>query len=284
MSLIIPGSPGFTFCADTNTGSPPTSSPGVSFGSNASANLDGTPVTLLPALARDACLISVRIAGTAAAANITGTLADLLIDPAGGTSWAPLVDDLVCGGEPSVTTGVRDYSAAYTFPLWIPAGASIGIQARRRTAGISTSRAMAWVYGEPRRPELWWCGQGVESLGINAASSSGTSHTPGAVGAYSAWATIGTSTRRYGAAQFGVNVSNAVQSSASYYWQIGTGSTQLPGSPTFYVQGDTNEAVCRYGAGQPLFCDVPAGTAIQCRSQCSIVSPQAFDVAFYGCF
>lgn len=281
MSLIVPGSPGFTFCVDTNTGSPGAVLPGVTFASPGT-NVDGAVVTLFTALARDVCNLVIHLGGTAAAANNNATLVDILIDPAGGTSWASLIDDLVCGGD-STTAVTRGYTG-YSFPIWIPAGASVGLRARTARSSALSGRAMAWAYGEPRRPELWWCGQGVESLGINAASSKGTTHTPGVVGAYSAWATIGTSTRRYGALQFGINVTDAIQNSAGYYWQMGVGGAQLPGSPTLYNVNDTNEVIARYGFGQPLFCDLPAGTALQCRAQCSSGTTEDHDVAYYGVY
>ncbi len=283
MALILPGSCAFTFCVDNITASPTTFLTGTNFTTGAS-NADDATVTVLSALAKDVCYLVVGIAGTTALAEDQNTLLDVLIDPAGGTAWASLIDDLVCGFCATPTLGALGMTAWYHFPIWIPSGASVGVRARHPSANTNTnSRVVVYAYGKPTRPDMWWCGQRVESLGINAGSSKGTNHTPGNSSAYSAYATIGTSTRRYGAIQFGVNGSDGVMLGVGYNWQLGIGSAQMPGTPTFYLSANTNEQIARTGFNQPIWCDTPVSTTFQCRATCSGTA-EIYNVALYGVY
>ena len=288
MSLAIPhGGPGFTFEADVFSGAaPPAAVGGVAFTTAASANVDGTAVTVLSALARDACYLVLSFAQTSGIGVPPQVMADILIDPAGGTSWSSLIDDLLVGSAGNLnSSGGTGANLYFHFPLWIPAGASIGVQARRAHTTALTGQIQAWVYGEPKRPDQWWCGQKVESLGINAASSSGTGHVPAAVGAFSTWATIGTSTKRYGALQFSVGGTDSNSLNGVTYWQMGVGGEQIPGTPTVLTATTTAETMSRSGCHQPIWCDLPSGTAIQTRAQGSSASPgESHDVAFYGVY
>lgn len=284
--LAVPhGGPCFTFEADIFTGAAPVAAdPGVQFTTSATAHNDGTAVTLLSALSRDACYLVLAFSNTSAAAADPGVLADVLVDPAGGTSWTDLISDLLIGGAADQAAGVGS-NLYYHFPIWIPAGASIGVQARRANTGALTGRVNAWVYGEPKRPDQWWCGQAVESLGVTPASSKGTGHVPAAAGAYSTWATIGTSTKRYGALQLGIGGTDSNALNATTYWQMGVGSQLLPGAPTILTGTTTSETMSREGTQQPIWCDLPSGTALQVQAQGSAGAPgESHDVAFYGVY
>jgi len=280
------GGPGFTFAVDTFTGAPSAATSGtVQISGPGTANVDGTEVQLFSALARDVCYVVIAASDAFVSGGNNGALLDLMIDPAGGTSWSSFVDDLLIGSTPNLTAGTIGHETVYHLPLWIPAGASLAVRMRHRASGTPDARVGAWLYGEPAHPQLWWCGQRVESLGINAGTSQGTSHTPGTTGAYSSWATIGTSTRRYGALQMGIQYPAATLAAQGYYWQMGVGGEKLPGSPTIFAAASTTEALGKNGLCQPIWCDLPSGTAIQTRGVSSLASsPTALDVAFYGVY
>lgn len=281
MGLIIPGSPAFTWCVDTNTGTPSATLPGVNFTYGAS-NADGTTVQLLSSTARDACYLVVGICGAATSGENNSALADILWDPAGGTAWTNFIDNLVSGFSAAVTATIG-FAHWYHFPIWVPAGTSLAIRARKAGATAATAgRAMMFLYGEPRRPDMWWCGQKVESLGINEASSAGTTITAGNTGAWGAWTTIGTSTRRYGAIQFGDNGSDSNALSAGYFWQLGLGSQQMPGTPTWYATTTNGESGSRSGNGI-IWCDVASGSTLQMRGTCSTTA-ENHNVAVYGVY
>lgn len=275
--------PCWQFAVDNIPASPGAVLTGTNFTTGVS-NGDDATVTILSALAKDLCYVVVGFAGTSASTEDQNTLADIVIDRAGGTSWSSLIDDLVTGFCPTPTAGAIGMTSWYHFPLWIPAGASLGVRARHPSANTNTnSRCVIYGYGQPKRPDMWWCGQGVESVGINAASSKGTNHTPGNSSAFSAYATIGTTARRFGAMQFGVNGSDSGMLARGYNWQLGIGGVQIPGTPTFYHSNNTTEQMQRVGFNHPLFVDIPAGTTIQCRATASGTA-EVHNVAVYGCY
>ena len=279
------GGPAFTF-ATTNIapGSPGTV---VTFGNS---NADSTQTTLLTALAYDAHLLVVSFGGTNLAEE-NNALADILIDRAGGTSWSAFIDDLVAGFASPLSSSGAVQNCTYAFPIWIPAGASLGFQGRRAGATADPSGATVHisVFGRPTNPEMWWCGQGVESLGINAGTSQGTTVAPSASSnTYGSWTTIGTSTRRYGSLSFGVNGPNAtsVTSGRAQNFQIGEGSSQLLGTPTFKtaysVGGGT--AIMRRQGFDPMMVDIAAGTTLQARAKDSGAAAGSFNMALYGVY
>lgn len=265
------------------TGTPPAATVGTNFTAGAS-NTDGTSVSVISALSHDLHYLIVGIGGVNVSTGDGQGLLDILIDRAGGTSWSSFIDDLVCGFTPTPAAGTAGIQQWYHFPLFVPAGASLGVRARTaHTANITSGRVVIYGYGEPSRPDMWWCGTGVESLGINEASSKGTNVTPGNSGTYSSWTTIGTSSYRYGAVQFGVNGSDATASAIGYYWQIGYGSTQLPGSPTAFMATSTNEVSSRTGFGQIIWCNAPASTVWQLRATASGTA-ETYNAAIYGVY
>lgn len=275
--------PCWQFAVDNVAASPGAALVGTNFTTGVS-NADGATVTILSALAQDLCYVVVGFAGTSASTEDQNTLADIVIDRAGGTSWGSFIDDLVTGFCPTPTAGAIGMTSWYHFPLSVPAGASLGVRARHPSANTNTNgRCVIYGFGRPKRPDMWWCGQGVESVGINAGTSKGTAHTPGNSSAYSAYATIGTTTRRFGALQFGVNGSDGTMLAIGYNWQLGISSAQIPGTPTFYHSANTTEQMSRVGFGMPLFVDIPAGTTIQCRATGSGTA-EAYNVAVYGVY
>lgn len=278
MSLIVQP---FRFAnAVTNlSGAPAITAPGTGF-TGGNANVDGTVVQLLSALAFDVHYLVVGISGTQASAVDHNCLADILVDPAGGTSWASFIDDLTCGFY-SVNSTVIGMTCWFYFPIFIKSGTSMAIRVRSASAGMSSGRCIIYAMGNPSRPDRWWCGSKVESLGINAASSKGTNVTPGNTGAWGSWTTIGTSTLDYGAVQFGINGSDATATAAGYYWEFGYGSLKLAGSPKIYRPIGSTEGGSRVSPGGPLNCNVPAGTIWQARAMGSGTS-EVINAAVYG--
>jgi hypothetical protein len=275
----------FSRQVDNLTGTPPAATVGTNFTAAANSGSNGTDTAVLSALAFDCYYFIIGIGGITGA-NVDGRASlDVRHDPAGGTSWATLISALVCGYSAVPAAGVTGIGFWYHFPLFIPAGTSLGVRSRTsHTSNITSGRVVMYCYGCPNRPDMWWCGSAVESLGISALSSTGTSHTPGNSGAFSSYASVGSvTTRRYGAIQFGVNGSDASSLAIGYYWEMGYGSNKLPGSPTFYNSSTTGEVTARTGFGQPIFCDIPAGTQMQCRATGSGTA-EAYSVAMYGVY
>ena len=235
------------------------------------SNADGSSVTLLASQTFDIYYLVIGFAGYSTSGLVIYTLADILKDPAGGTALQPFIDDLVCGYTGSNATGV-DTTLFYHFPVFVEAGTSIGCRARTSdatgpTAGIT--KVLIQAYGPPSRPDIWWCGAGVETLGVTAASSTAVSVTPGNTGAFGNWATIGTSTARYGSIQMGLNGVDASTTSLQYFFQVGYNNVAIPAHPTMAAVTTASETAYYSYMYGPVWCDIPSGTAMQVRGTCS---------------
>lgn len=277
--------PPFQFAHETDnlTGTPPAALIGTNFTAGANS-ADGTAVGVIGALAHDVHFLVVGLGGISLATANGQCLVDVLIDPAGGTSWSELIDSLINGFTPVPTAAGISLGNWYYFPLFIKAGSSLGVRARTlHTVDITTGRAVMYALGNPSRPDMWWCGQKVESLGINAATSTGTNVTPGNSGAFGSWTSIGNPTaKRYGHIQMGVNGSDSTATAIGYYWQLGYGSNKLPGSGTFFTSNTTSEVGQRLFT-LPMWCDIPAGTQMQVRGTASGTA-EPHNVGLYGVY
>lgn len=279
MGLLIPGGPDWAYCSTNLTGTPD-SSPGTSITAGTS-NANGSTVALFTALTHDVEYLILQPIGFWTAAAVNRTMIDIMIDPAGGSSWAttPLIADLICGGWANVT-GAGGVSS-YHFPLRIPAGASLGARARcSHTVAATGATIMATVFGGNRNPGSWWAGSKVTAIGTTGATSSGTSITPGATGAYSAWTSVGsTLADRAGAVQWAIQMQASAATAKGYYFEFGAGSTRI--GPPHWAQVTTSELAYQITETGPLFVDIPLGTQIQARGTCSTTVPDTFDVAAY---
>ena len=280
MSLIVPP---WYFANETDNlaaVTPHVTDPGMAI-TPGTSNADGTAVTLLSALTHDVHYLSVGLAGFFVSIAAHYSLCDILIDPAGGTAWSTLVEDLVCG-----FTWNGNVTLFYHFPIYIPAGTSIGAQARTsHTVASAVAKVLVYARGNPSNPGIWWCGSGVETLGVTAASSIGTSLTPGNSGTWGSWTSIGSpTTRRYGTVSIGANGTDAGASGLGYHLQIGYGSVVLPGSPTIWRGVSGSESGDQIDVG-PIQCDIPDGTQMQARATCSgTAEVWAGGVAIYGVY
>lgn len=251
------------------------------------SNADGTAVSVLPALSHDVHWLIIGVSGFQTANAANDTLLDILIDYAGGTSFSAFIDDLIVGYLQAETTGSAGTTRYFHFPLWIPAGASLGCRGRTaHTVASANGRVIIQAFGAPSLKSQWWCGQKIESLGINAATSKGTNVTPGVSGAYGSWTSIGAGIAgRYGAVQAALQGAGAaLTANIGYYYQVGVDSTLLPGSPTTQWSTNTNETAVQQGASMPIFCDIAAGTQLQMRVAASLAAAQVVNCAIYGVY
>lgn len=263
----------------SNHASTPTQLPGTNFTAGAN-DTDGAAVSCISALTHDAHRVSISLAFLSASGVDTNSVGDLLIDPAGGTSWSVLISDLACGF--TAANGTMP-SQRYDFPLWVPAGASLGWRCKSvRTSGDTTTPyVLVEAYGEPSRPEMWWCGQGVETLGVS--DSKGTPVTPGNSGSWGSWTSIGSTTAHHiKAVQLGINGPDATANLAFYHFQIGAGSQPIPGSATVWCQFNTSELGYRLTPGI-MYCNLAAGTQLQTRATCSTTAEDIY-CGMYGVY
>ena len=272
------------YYASNYISAPSATTPATEFTAGGS-NADGAAVSCLSALAQDAMLISISIGAINNPTVDTSALLDVLVDPAGGTSWSELISDLLCGFSTTPLT-TATLNCVYIFPLVIRAGSSIGVRCRTASASdVTNNDVVIQVWGQPSRPELVWAGQKVETLGVTAASSIGTDITPGASGTYSAWTNVGSVTSaRYRALQFGVNGTDNVMAANTWRAQIGYNSTALPGTEGFEWSTSTDEVLRRQWVPRVIHCNIPAGTQMQARMTVGGAAGESADCAIYGVY
>jgi hypothetical protein len=255
--------------------------PGSSF-TTGNTDVDGTAVSCVSALAHDGHLVSLTVDNVAVSGQQVNAVGDLLIDPAGGTSWSVLISDLCCGYTHATNNILSP--VFYTFPLWVPAGASLGWRAKTNyTSDVTTGTVFIGVHGEPSRPEMWWCGSGVETLGVS--DSKGTVITPGASSAWGSWTSVGSTTSRLiRSIQLGINGTDTGTSVAKgYHLEVGANSTRLPGVSRYYHIPNASESTYRTPTIHN-YCSVPAGTQLQVRAMHQSTGPINNLVALYGVY
>lgn len=284
MGLIQPFGPSWAYC----THNMPTDLDPTAIGATCTSGTedsDGSAVALLSsALSHDVEYLKLTIEGSMPASGNNDVLMDLLIDPAGGTSWSELIDSLIVGATGGVGASGSEPSAPasmqYDFPLWIPSGAALGVRARSAHTSAATLQVGCFAFGGNKNPASWWAGQRVSSIGINASSSTGTAHTAGNSGAFSSWANLGSTLGAdAGAFQFGVNgTGSGFYSPETYWWEFGVGDIRI-GPPIFKTL--TSSEVGWQFPGMPIFQSVPAGSQMRVRATCSGFS-QALGAAAYA--
>lgn len=264
---------------------------GITAGAN---NADGTAASVISALTHDVELLTIGITGFGAISGAINpcALLDILVDPAGGTTWNsdPLIEKLLAGGTYPVnlhssTVGIGT-PLWYHFPIWIPSGTAIGARARTAHSATVTGRVIMIAQGGNRNPGSWWCGRKVTSIGINAAASRGQDHTPGASSTYSSWADLGSPTtidaHAYQWAAQGENdadwQSTTPASASPYHFQFGISSTQI--GPILIKGINAGESGVSFPSA-PMFRRIPAGSQLQVRAAAFGVSPQVIDAAAY---
>jgi hypothetical protein len=283
MGLILPGGPSWANCTDNLPSSIDAAALGATVTSGIN-NADGSAVQLFAApLSHDIEYLRLAISANVPSSSNNEILTSLLIDPAGGTSWSSFIPYLIAGAIGDVGTSgsaPASPSGLYDFPLWIPAGSSLGVQARSAHSSAAIVKVAAYAFGGNANPASWWCGQRVSTIGINAASSTGTVHTAGNSGAFSSWTNFGSPlSADCNAIQWSVGgPGGSFYSPSSYRFEFGVSGQQL-GAP-FFRNLTSNEAGWWLSTG-PIFRKIAAGTQLQARGTCS-GSAQGLGIAAYA--
>lgn len=270
MGLIVSKGPDWAYYTDNLGSAPESAGLGTAITAGAS-NADGSAVTVLSALSHDVEYLRLMPHGSGSDAS-GGLNCDisitLLIDPAGGTSWATLISSLLAGRVAGVSIGTRNPGCCYDFPLWIPAGASIGAMARTSDGTNRTVRMIVQAYGGNANPASWWSGQRVVTHGANAAASSGTLVTTGTSWAFGSWTNVGSAlAEEAGAMQIGfVGEGDNDWPQVDQLWEAGASSTRI--GPRIFRCQNSSELAIWLPAG-PIFKRIPAGTQFQARGASS---------------
>lgn len=254
---------------------------GVLLTASATANTKGSTVTMWTgaSITDDVYGIGITFCGGNASATVRRYLADLMVDPAGGTSWAAKISNLYVN-SPALTGG----GYRYFFPLFLKAGTSIGMACQSNVAS-ATMRVAIQLYGKPTHPELVKVGCRVETFGANTATTSGTAITPGnaVLGTYTS---VGTTSNECWWWQWGgVGCNDTTQQLNALMGDIACGSaTDKKTCADSITQNNTAaEASGKEAMGlRAPYRVIPAGQTVYCRVSGSVAGDTSTDTICYG--
>lgn len=216
------------------------------------------------------------------AATTRNVLVNIGVDTAGGTTFVTKIPNLMCGhsGSMILTGGIQ-----YYFPLYIPSGSSIGIQATG-TAAFSFSTAVT-LFGQPRNPDGVRVGSYVTDFGVTLASARGTTITPG-LAAEGLYAQIGaTTTRDFWWWQLGYSFisTNVTAGGVSIDMAAGSSTTVnklLLDNVLFFYDGTERIWNSLPPGNSGFYNVVGTGENIYMRAQTSGAAPATSNVMAYG--
>jgi hypothetical protein len=250
---------------------------GTSVAGHASANTKSSWQQLLSATSDAAYGIHVALFLPNSANSNRSALADIGIDPAGGSSYSVAIPNLLFHAAASAgMIGAHQFF----FPLFIPAGASIAARFQCGTGGL-TAEVRAQLLCRPDRPELWRCGSVVRAFGVNEGTSGGTLLTEGTTSEGS-WAQIGANTAEplwFWQLGFGYPTNSIVAQFVDFDLGLGDGSATDVVINNERIYGQISESIYR-GSHQTAVCAAPSNTGVYARAQAEgAVSPYC---AAYG--
>lgn len=261
----------------------PSLTPGTSVVPGAS-NVEGsfTEIASAANIAHDIYFFTLWVYGGATASAAKSHLLDVGIDPAGGTSYVSIIDNIVCGASPTnFNSGIT--CLFFRFPRFIPAGSSVAVRIQGSNATAGTVFVVAEFFGQPSRPELVRTGQYAETIGT-ITSSQGVTFTPGTSGVEgAAWVSLGTTIRALWWWQLCVQVSDASMTGTATQVDLAygdaTNKVMIFENQLYVTTG--GELVSGIMAAN-CFCEVPAGGEIFIRGSCSGTPDSPYNAVAVG--
>ena len=240
----------------------------------------GTAVQLHAATTADSFGISININSIAASNSFRPSAIQIGFDEAGGTNYVYRITNLLCGGAASYI--LPNGGIWYYFPMFIPKGTTIAVQARSSTATAFNVGTI--LNQELRDPATMRTGSYMEPIGVTlgAATAAGVAVTPGTT-AEGAWVTLGTTTKRcwWWQVMLQHTTADTAWSAQAYHIDLAVGNAttkDLIMTDVIAVDDATeNFSNQLHGA----YYDVPAGSTIYARVQGS-GTVDTYTIAAYG--
>ena len=285
MALMIPQALNLNYYANNFPATVPTGVTG--FGTSVTAgasNAKGTAVSILT-VTRDVHWLRVGFGGFNSASTNGSVLADILFDPAGGTAWQVLIPNLFAGNtqfpDLDSTTAIQGVRW-FDFPIFIPAGSSIGCQAATANAATLAGEVVLMVAGGSANPGAAFAGSSVETIGIATADSGGTAHTAGASSVFSSWTNFGSTLARdaKGIIFAAMGEGDTAFSTNVYLFEFGVSGITIGNPIMFCVFSLETSSIFAVQSFNPIA--LPAGTQLQVRGKCAGASPQPIDVGAWA--
>lgn len=228
----------------------------------------------------DVYLIELIFSNAFLAATTRNLLVNIGVDNAGGTAFVTKIPNLIAGHAGSMIVGG---GISYVFPLYIPSGSSIGIQASGNT-GFAFNTAIK-IYGQPRRPDAIRVGSYVTSFGVTAATATGTAITLGTT-ARGTYTQVGvTTTRPHWWWQMGYTFIDTGVTAGSVAFDMAAGSSTTINKQlmqnVLYFQ-DATERINNQPPFGNFYNNVAVGENVYIRGQGSGTAETSTSVAAYG--
>lgn len=249
---------------------------GTSVTTGGTSATKGTPAQVFAASAFDAYLIAINAHSYGDTNTNSAGALDILV---GGATEDILIPNLLFGqadGVAAAGTTTHGFGRTWLFPLYIPAGTRIAVQA----AGERTSTALRVgiaLYGGDGMPPFR-VGRKVTTYGMGTVPN-GTAITPGASGAAGSHTQMTAATSED---HFAVLPSFQVQGDSSisrsnYNVGIGVGAATEDEVAQWMFNTHANEIMVGPYPNMPHFIDIPSGTRLTMR-----VSNSSANDAGYG--
>ena len=198
--------------------------------------------------------------------GIRDILADIGVDPAGGTSYAQLngLNNLFVPQASNAVDGGR----WFWFPLFIKAGSSVGVCGQSNIA--TTFRCMARFYGQPTYPENIAVGRYTETIGVSG--NGGTPFTCANTGGVGTWTSIGTTTRPLWYFNLCAGHNVGTTTAQMYFFDLGFGDGTVANTVVIIQNlAQFNPGTAEKSGNIPFggFWEVPSGSTLYVRGSAS---------------
>jgi hypothetical protein len=280
--LLAPRHSRFSFTYD-NWGATPTTTIGTSVTPGASgAEGSWTQVATGANIAYDICGIYVRVGAGAGSATFKAHLLDIGVDPAGGTSYTAIINDMMVS-ESAAQTSVGA-GREHFFPMSIKAGSSVAVRVKGNASTAGTVRVWTKFYGGGSAQEMMPCGTYSETIGVTG--TAGVSFTPGNA-ADGSWVSLGTTTNNLWWWQIGHQVNNTTITADVTYVDLAYGDVTNKHIITRVVHnGTTGETVGWLASNQLVwhecYCPVPGGSTLYVRGRSDAAPDTGYEAMALG--
>jgi hypothetical protein len=264
-----------------NFGATPSATPGTSVVPGAS-NAEGSFSAALLSPTQDLAGLYLRVSDGGATTASKPHLLDIGVDPAGGTSFAAVISNIVCGASGSLTAGGAH---RFFFPLFVPAGATVAVRIQGANATAGTVIVGLKGYGQLHRRHMLPVGTFSETLGT-ITNSSGVSFTPGNA-SDGTWVSLGTTAKHMWFFQLAYQITGGTITAERTWIELGAGPSGSQrvllrrghnGTATEQI-GDMMDTQLVWHEG---YHEIPAGTELWVRGRCENAPDSGYDAVAIG--
>lgn len=228
---LFPGFiPEFSQFIDPNSGTQPSiGNFGTLITANASADTYGSYTTVITSgqMTHDCHGLLLMFNDAAVAGTNQTFLFTVGVDY--GSGMTDQIPDVLCGAPGVNYTPLNSIGGYFYFPLYVPAGAAVGIKMQSATAGSNTVSCAAYALCNPRHPEAAPTASVWKSFGVDTGNTTGTAITPSNTASEGAWVDVGTLDDDYWWWQVSLANDDTIMAGANlYHLDIGFGDASSP--------------------------------------------------------